>query len=129
MTSTAVLRRYALRFVGERCLNTNAERKVSRFARAEHVKRWRHAFATLAREQRIPALGRVSVTATPLVKSRRSLPDAGAAMPSVKAGVDGLVDAGVLADDSPAYVASVCLRAPVVGDVDGLLIEVEEVAR
>lgn len=40
------------------------------------------------------------------------LPDAGNAYPSVKAALDGLVDAGFLPDDGPAHVHAVTLHAP-----------------
>jgi len=41
------------------------------------------------------------------------IPDAGNALPALKAGVDGLVDAGVILDDTPEYVKKISFHAPV----------------
>ena len=40
------------------------------------------------------------------------LPDAGAVFPTVKAAIDGLVDAGGVPDDSPDWITALTLRAP-----------------
>lgn len=50
-----------------------------------------------------------------VVECRMHLPllDTGSNFPTVKAIVDGLVDVGVLRDDTPRYVRSIKLMAPV----------------
>jgi hypothetical protein len=75
-------------------------------------KGYRDGAATLARAQKIPHHERVTVTAHAEYPTRRSLPDADAIAPSVKSILDGLVDAGVLDDDGPAYVTAVTYEAP-----------------
>jgi hypothetical protein len=80
----------------------------------------------LAREQQIPRLAAARVRAWPLVKNRRGLQDVGGCLPAVKAAIDGLVDAGVLRDDSPTYLRELVFTPAVVGDVDGLMLVVEE---
>lgn len=94
-------------------LTTNAERKGNRWGRAEHVKEWRQAFAWLARKQRVPAMSRISVVAQP-AQRRGRLQDTAACNPSVKAAIDGLVDAGVVPDDTGEHVREItflpCVR-------------------
>lgn len=94
-------------------LTTNAERKGNRWGRAEHVKEWRAAFAWLARKQKIPRMRWISVIAQPAQKRGR-LQDTAACNPSVKAAIDGLVDAGIVPDDTGDYVREItflpCMR-------------------
>jgi hypothetical protein len=89
---------------------------------------WRDAATVLARAARIPALGRVAVTAQARYRTRRSPSDTDACSPSVKGVIDGLVAAGVVRDDKPPFVASVTYLAPVVGSglADALIVWVEE---
>ena len=90
---------------------TNAERAGNRWASAELVKTWRTAFELLAKSERIPAMAWISVTAEPHQKGGR-LQDVGACNPAVKAAIDGIVDAGVLPDDSPQYMKSLIFLPP-----------------
>jgi hypothetical protein len=53
----------------------------------------------------------ISVTAEPHQKGGR-LQDVGACNPAVKAAIDGLVDAGILPDDSSEYVRSLIFLQP-----------------
>ena len=110
----------------ERPWTANAERTWHFQKRARVVREARERFAWLARGERIPPLQRISVAAVPLVMNRRSLPDVGACFPAVKAAVDGLVDAGIIPDDSPQYVHSISFYAPLVGDLEGLRLVVTE---
>ena len=95
---------YRLEF-NQRPWTTNAERKGNRWERAELVKVWRSAFQILAKSERIPPMTWMSVTVEPHQKGGR-LQDVGACHPSVKAAIDGIVDAGVLPDDSSQYLRS-----------------------
>lgn len=90
------------------------------------LKEWR---AWAAKEaDGIPAMRTpVTVTATHLRRTRASLPDVGAPILAVKAVIDGLVDAGVLPDDGPAYVRRLTFDAPEVCGFHGLRIVVREV--
>jgi len=82
--------------------------------RANLTREWRDAYRLLALESRIPPLAWVHVEARPQYRTARSLPDTAACVGSVKAAIDGLVDAGVLPDDGPELVRRVTFEAPVV---------------
>jgi len=102
---------YRLEF-NQRPWTTNAERKGNRWERAELVKVWRSAFQILAKSERIPPMTWMSVTVEPHQKGGR-LQDVGACHPSVKAAIDGIVDAGILPDDSSQYLRSLIYLPPV----------------
>jgi crossover junction endodeoxyribonuclease RusA len=102
---------YRLEF-DQRPWTTNAERKGNRWERAELVKVWRSAFQILAKSERIPPMTWMSVTVEPHQKGGR-LQDVGACHPAVKAAIDGMVDAGVLPDDSSQYLRSLIYLPPV----------------
>jgi hypothetical protein len=90
------------------------------------VRAWREAFYWLSKQGRVPTLDCATVVAQPLVRNRRSLPDVGACYPAVKAAVDGIVDAGVLADDDAEHLLALTfLPCEVVGK-DGLRITILE---
>lgn len=74
----------------------------------------------------IPALGRCSVHLVWTVTDRRRR-DADNLVPTLKACADGLVDAGIVADDVPALMTK---RMPeiVLGDTLGLVLIVEPLA-
>lgn len=114
---------YVLRYEA-RPWTLNVERQNNRFRRAALVKVWRSQFAELAADAGIPALTRVHVTAIPHLRNRRAMPDTAACIGAVKAAIDGLVDAGVLADDGPEVVRSLLFVAPEVTGVDALELEV-----
>lgn len=105
----------------------NAYRSLHFHQKGKLDREWREAFAWRARAARIPKLDRVLVTAAPVVASRRSLPDVGACFPAVKAAIDGLVDAGVIPDDTPEHVGAITFVAPEVepGGVERLLLVVQ----
>ena len=94
---------------------TNFERGKNRWERARLTKEWRTGFAWLASEQRVPRLEWCVITAQPWLGNRRGLQDTGACHPAVKAAVDGLVDAGLLLDDTPDIVRTITYLAPMVG--------------
>ena len=101
---------YRLEFT-QRPWTTNGERASNRWARAEMVKEWRQAFHLLAKSSAIPPLSWMSVTVEPHQKGGR-LQDVGACNPAAKAAIDGIVDAGVLPDDSPKYMKSLIFLPP-----------------
>lgn len=101
---------YRLEF-NQRPITTNAERAGNRWERAKVTKEWREAFAWLAKAEQLPSMSWISVTVEPHQKGGR-LQDVGACNPSVKAAIDGLVDAGILPDDSPQYVRSLIFLPP-----------------
>ena len=83
----------------QRPWTTNSERTWHFQKRAARVRETRERFFWLAKEAKIPQLPKIDVAAVPLVKNRRSMQDVGACFPTVKAAIDGLVDAGVIPDD------------------------------
>lgn len=52
------------------------------------------------------------------------LPDIGACYPSVKAAIDGLVDAEVIPDDTGAHLVRLTFKPPVRSERDALTLEV-----
>lgn len=99
----------------KRPLTTNAERSGNRWGRAAHTREWRDAFAWIAKRERVPRMRWINVTVQPYQKRGR-LQDTAACNPSVKAAIDGLVDAGIIPDDSGEYVRQITFLPCVRGD-------------
>ena len=92
------------------------------------TKLWRLAAKVAAESVSVPMLDKVKVQACPWLKGKRSQ-DVGACMRAVKAAIDGLVDAGVLPDDTPAHVLSLEFLPPALGaETDELVLTLEVVA-
>jgi hypothetical protein len=89
-------------------LSINAERSMHFHARAKYVK----AVRTLAREEAeragIPHFDRARMVAQPL-QQRGTLADIANHLPTIKAAIDGMVDAGVLTDDRNDYLESLLI--------------------
>jgi hypothetical protein len=111
---------------GHRPLTTNRVADLQRFVWARHTKTVRRDWWLLARQHKVPRLGRAVVTVTPLHRDRRSPQDAAACAPEAKAAIDGLVDAQVLPDDNADHLALVVFTPPDVCGVDGLRLHIEE---
>jgi Holliday junction resolvase RusA-like endonuclease len=94
--------------------------------RAKLVKQWRDAFCELAQDAMVPRLECVEICAQPYVLNGRYRQDVGNCFPSVKAAVDGLVDAGVLVDDNANVVVKLTFMVPIFGK-DALGISISEV--
>lgn len=92
-------------------LTTNRERAGSRYVRAAVVAEWRRTAKIMTLVAQIPRLEVVRVEFFP-VQAKGRLADAGAHLPSAKAVLDGVVDAGVLEDDDPRYVNSITMHSP-----------------
>ena len=77
--------------------------RTDRRATNSTVQAWREAAAWMARKHRLPRMARAQIvlTMTPADRRRRDATNLYAAL---KACEDGLVDAGILRDDSSAYV-------------------------
>lgn len=102
---------------------TNAERNWHHMKRHKHVKEWREAFSWLAKGK--PALKWATITIEPWQKNG-VLADVAACNPAAKAAIDGIVDAGILKDDSPRYLHSVTFLQPQKGR-DGMVVWVRGV--
>jgi crossover junction endodeoxyribonuclease RusA len=83
----------------------NANGRVHWRTRARITKTLREAACVVAKQQRIPRLGRVEMTLV-LHPHDKRLRDAHNWYPSFKAAIDGIVDAGVLADDNSRFLTS-----------------------
>ena len=83
----------------------NANTREHWAVKAAKVRNWRAAAAHHAMAALVPPMTRLEVVAQPRWASKRRH-DNGNIAPTVKACVDGLVDAGVLVDDSSRIVVS-----------------------
>jgi crossover junction endodeoxyribonuclease RusA len=114
---------WSLRFP-RRPFTINAERRMHFHERARHVKEWRFLAAVAAKRKSIPPLRAVHIHSHPHLKGR--LQDADACHPTVKAIIDGLVDAKVIPDDDPRYVKAVTYHAPTRAKADFIIVRVVE---
>lgn len=112
-----------------RVWTSNQDVKLHHHERARRVKEWRQAFWALSVEAKIPRLERVGITAQPFyTRTQGKHPDPSSCAPSCKAALDGLVDACVIPDDGPRYVAWVKYLPAVMGAPrDALAVTVEVV--
>ncbi len=86
---------------------------------SNYNKRWRETFADIAIKAQIPQLEAVEITAIPCMNGQ--MQDVGGCMPAIKAAIDGVVDAGVLPDDTPEYVTILKCVPPVkIQKIEGL---------
>ncbi|THV25981.1 hypothetical protein [Glycomyces paridis] len=97
-----------------RWLNAN-DRHGHWAQRSGPTREWREAAAWTARAAKVPGLQRASITAVVRRADRRTDTDAQNRYPTIKAAVDGLVDAGVLPDDKDQFLLALTIRpgAPV----------------
>jgi hypothetical protein len=106
---------------GRRPTTLNQERKTNNWGRrATDTKWWREQFCAAAAEAGIPEHEAICISVIPLHKNGRSPQDTGACFPAAKAAIDGLVDAGVIEDDTAKQVVQIDFHAPLVDGVDGL---------
>lgn len=114
-------------FDNERPWTANAERRWHHYKRAQVVRDARARWAWHALAARIPRLDRVEIDAQPLAKDRRWKPDVAACYPTVKAAIDGLVDARVLDDDDDTHVVALRFLPVDIGERNGLALTIREV--
>jgi hypothetical protein len=119
---------WELEITGKRPTTLNQERKRNNWGhRATDTKWWREKFCDLAVDMDVPALDRIRISVFPLHKDGRSPQDTGACFPAAKAAIDGLVDAGIVEDDTADQVVRVDFHAPITHyGLDGLRIVVQE---
>lgn len=104
-------------------LSINRERSMHFHQRAAYVKVVRALAANAARETGIPPLPRARMVAQPLQK-RGPLADILNHVPTLKAAIDGFVDAGILPDDAPQYLPIVSMRPPILWGFAGIAVVV-----
>lgn len=110
----------------ERPIPENELRKMHWRARAEYVAAWRATFGWLAKQARVPRLDAVIVTIATTCRAGTTLPDVGAVFNTAKAAIDGLVDARVIPDDTPAHLRALTFVAPEHSDRDRFLLLLQE---
>ena len=115
---------WTLEALGARPLTVNRVVALHRMQWATHTRQTRALWTHLARN--VPQLVAASCDVIPLHKDFRSPQDVAACAPEAKAAIDGIVDAGVLPDDSPTFLQSVTFYAPEVCGFDGLRITIRE---
>ena len=86
------------------------------------IKAWRHA-AQAVSQYLGPMNLPVEIEAIPTQPDGRWAADTGAALPALKAVIDGLVDAGLIPDDGPDTVTAITMRRWELGPA-GLLVKV-----
>lgn len=112
----------------DRPLPMNKYRTLHHHDRAEYDASWRGVFKILALRAKVPrGLAAIEVEVHQACR-RPPLPDPGASYPTVKAALDGIVDAGVIVDDTGERVRLLAFLPPVRGPVDRLLLVVREVS-
>lgn len=105
-----------------RPMTENKLRRSNRYKVGEWVRSWRTvAKNRWARETRMQKLSHcyfdcVYARITPHYPSRQYLPDTDAVAPTLKAVLDGAVDAGLLLDDTSTYVRQIIYDAPIITD-------------
>ena len=104
----------------------NAERSGGRWDHRKHTREAREVAGW--RALRLPRFKWARIEVFPS-QARGVLADAGSHAPTAKALVDGLVDAGVLVDDSPKFVPQITFHAPERGKVGMRLLLVGELAK
>lgn len=122
------MRWWTVKSVGARPLTVNAVMGLHRMAWATHTRQVREEWTWLARAAHVQPCHSVELTVTPLHKNRRSPQDVAACAPHAKAAIDGLVDAGLIPDDSPEHLVSVTFLPPCISGEDGMAIDIREVA-
>lgn len=108
----------------EKPWTANAERRWHYHKRAQMVSSTRERFFYLAKQAGIPQLEACTITAVPAARNRRSLPDVAACYPTVKAAIDGIVDAGVIPDDDPEHLQALTFLPTMIDGWDGLRIHI-----
>lgn len=106
----------------------NKYRTLHHHARAQYDKQWREGAAWEALRARIPKnLTSIMVNVVQGCRTGTQLPDVGANYPTAKAAIDGLIDAGVIADDTPGIVAYLGFAAPEHTPTDRFVLLIDEV--
>ena len=114
---------YSLTLYGKRPISLNQERSAHFAVRVRDTKWWREGFADAAKAAGIPKLEACEIIVQPVLENRR-WQDTGACFPSAKAAIDGLIDAGVIEDDTPDIVPTIAFKRPILGEQPGLKLTV-----
>lgn len=106
--------------------NVNADRNKHWSGRAKMTKEMRETMGWLASAAKLPkGLNRIGVTVKHHTKTKRRV-DACSCVESVKAGIDGMVDYGLIPDDHGEHLIWVKFEAPKYTGTDELVFIVED---
>lgn len=94
-----------------------------RYGRSALSREWRGAYARLCEVHHVPALEWFTVEAYPICVDRRR-PDVGNIYPTVKAAIDGIVDAGIVPDDTDTYLHALTFRPALILGYAGLRLRI-----
>lgn len=111
--------------VRDRPRSLNAERTAHWTLHSVQTANERRAWFVEARNAKVPPLAAVTITAQPNYAEGQQ--DTGNCYPTIKAAIDGLVDAGIIADDTGEYVHSITMLAPGSTKIDALTLLIKEV--
>lgn len=93
------------------CTWLNANQRHSHWSqRSGPTAEWRAAAALYTRQASVPAMERATITAVVRRADRRTDTDAQNRYPTIKAAIDGVVDAGVLPDDKDGCLLALTIR-------------------
>lgn len=123
-----VPRPVVFRFAGRPPL-LNAERSAHWSEHRETTAALRAEACLRARAARLAAMDEVEVRSWPTYADRRSWPDVAGWAPATKAVIDGLVDAGVLPNDTHTVVRRSTFDTPRLGTTDELVVALVPWAR
>lgn len=104
----------------------SVNKRMHHMATARLTAEWRQAFKILALQAKVPHFTAVRIKVIPAAANGRWRQDVGACFPAAKAAIDGLVDAGVLDDDTPDQVVELTFVPVRRRGVDALVIEIRE---
>lgn len=107
-------------------LTLNVARSKGRWTWQAHSKSVRALAKEATEALGVPALERARFICQPWQK-RKPLGDIGCHFPTIKAAVDGIVDAHVLADDKPEYLVGLIIRPPRLRPRSGLSVVIYRV--
>lgn len=105
--------------MGRRPVSLNQERNKHFRARIEDTKWWREGFMAAALDVGMPRFEAAEIIVEPVLNNRK-WQDTAACFPSAKAAIDGLIDAGVLDDDTPDILPTITFKRPILGPQAGL---------
>lgn len=120
-------RRWTITYPARPMLENQLSKAGSHHARAAMRAEWRQAFRILAMTGHVPAVDQIRVTVHHTKAGPGKVPDVCSCAPSVKAAIDGLVDAGVIPDDGPDHLVAVEFVAPTRGAAHAVTLEIQEV--
>ncbi len=104
----------------------NATRNKHWAVRAKFTDEWRKAGAILAAEARLPkCVPAIGITVRHHVSGKGKLPDPGSSVECVKAFIDGIVDYGLIEDDTGEHMRHLCFLAPERAKFHGLSFDIE----